>query len=315
MKRGGNGRVDLYRMEKQRGGAVVRERREDMGWEEGGMGAWGRHVPVLLFVTGYGVVEKVFSPDDLRLERLRNSGEVFCDVQEKEDGRLVVGFVRCEYLEAVREKLEHHGAMVAGIRLFTGECPDGRISGMVAEFYAGWKVWKSLVFNDRWAGMVADRLRWLVLGVVLLVCVGNYFAGRYLQAGNENIRRELSVRERRQKDRNDVSQQVRQMMGAFNEVGRCRYGFVADRIASVIPEGVCLKRLEMLPLEKKVEKGKELQWRKGCVVLDGETDRAEEVTCLLTGLGREKSIRQVKLLLLEQDRRSGRFVFRVELQI
>lgn len=299
LERSGNDSIVRYLMDRK--GRMARVDNED------------KKMPVVLLFRGDGVIRKELEFSDDRLRKIRENGE-FIYEQEEQAERVVVTCVR---KERVKEWIEIYGrkkSRLAAIRVGVGE-DEAEAERCAALFFHQPVTAGGVAKDDLLAGWIADRLKIPVLLVALGVLAANYWASGYLTSREKLLRSRISLQQKSRQAQEDMSAQARKLSDEFQRAGGYDYCRVLDEIACRVPETMLLSRLEIIPLLKPPEPGKELSLREGYVVIEGTTEVATEVSAFLTGLTGEGLFRQVKLLLLEQDKRNGHFAFKMELQL
>lgn len=271
----------------------------------------GAAAPFVVLYRGKGVLQKVMDRTDERLFRIRESGEFIWEQQE-EDEQVRITFLRKERMgewESIRQ-----GEKPGGVYLcMADEEPEMLRCALL--FFRQRVTLSALAGRDALCSWVAGRLQRPVLFAVLGIVAGSYFASVYLEREGQLWQSQLIRRQQDRRTEDRISGEQAGLLSEFRQGGNYDYSLLLDRIAGCVPETVILHRLVLIPLLKPMEAGKKLQLREHYALIGGTTADVRDVNAFLTGLTGEKLFRQVKLLNLEQDKRSGEFIFQIELQI
>lgn len=274
--------------------------------------------PVLISVTGYGVVTKP-TENTAIVEKVTSDPETFAwslSSRENMDKRTEsISFVRREQVEPLLESLSGKGVPTADIRYAAAtDDPEWEARRQAEGFYRNLS-WRTLLrssVESRMAAKAAERrLRLPVLGVMLLLLVVNTFASGSLQERRAQLRTVLSAREKKMERSQERTAGRTAIVADFTRRLPYRHALLLDRAASHVPPSVTLTSLAVQPMLKTLEDGHDPVCAYGFLTIRGRTQDAGSVSALMGGLKSEPLLREARLEGLEQNRESGETEFKI----
>ncbi len=309
-------KVDVVRTIRDKHGTRVESAVTDMEPEE--LGGMKLKDPVLAVVSGHGVIRKVFQAEDADgMERVTGNEELIYSRSGEEKGEVTLCFTRRERIVSLEEMISRERMPVLEMRV---ACGDGKTTDdaallLAGRFYGNKVGWRELVHGgtrgDRLAGLVADKIKIVMLCSLLVLLLVNYLWNGSVRERYAGQQIEMSSLERDVSNREKLSREMENVVREFKGNGVKRYCAILDRIAAVVPPKVNLETLTVNPLLKTIEERKSLVLREGYVELTGETPVSGEVTVFTGALAECDFARQVKLLSLDKDRETGMFHFKI----
>lgn len=219
---------------------------------------------------GYGVMRRLYGKTDWA-GRVTAGDEFLWEWKEVGEKRLLV-FVRRVEVVSWLEKWEQEGWAMAGISL-SAVAGVLDLEAWVEQTYRHWqdmKYWrKGKKEQQVIAALLLKRLKWPVLLAALVLSGIAYPLQTALRRQVLQQEEELSLWQRKIQLRRDDEERAGRMSRMLTGGGRLAPLF--DRIAAAVPRGVTLVRLEANPPERRVEAGKPLVLKEGCVMVEGYT--------------------------------------------
>ncbi|WP_461630268.1 hypothetical protein [Labilibaculum euxinus] len=95
-----------------------------------------------------------------------------------------------------------------------------------------------------------------------------------------------------------------------------RLCFYADRLVVELPESVRLQSMEVNPLQKKIRKGKEIQYNVGNILVQGETDQPMDLNRWIQNLKKEEWVDKVEKqeYFLKQKNEPAEFILEIRVK-
>lgn len=274
--------------------------------------------PVLMVVSGHGVIRKVFQVgDEEGMERVMGNEELIYSRSGGENGGTVLCFTRRERLATLDEMIlrEQFPVLEMKVDCDAGKKTDEAALSLAEVFYKDKVGWRELIHGgargDRLAGLVAGKIKIVMLCGLLGLLLVNYLWNASVRERYAGQQMEMSSLERDVSDREKLSREMENMVREFKGNEIRHYGVMLDRIAAVVPPKVNLETLTVNPLLKTIEERKSLVLREGYVELSGETSDSGEVTVFTGALAECDFAHRVKLLSLDKDRETGIFHFKI----
>lgn len=269
--------------------------------------------PVLVLFTGYGVIAKDCTGKTDWAGRVTAGDEFLWEWKEVGEKRLLV-FVRRVEVVSWLEKWEQEGWAMAGISL-SAVAGVLDLEAWVEQTYRHWQTWKYWRKGKKEqqviAALLLKRLKWPVLLAALVLSGIAYPLQTALRRQVLQQEEELSLWQRKIQLRRDDEERAGRMSRMLTGGGRLAPLF--DRIAAAVPRGVTLVRLEANPPERRVEAGKPLVLKEGCMMVEGYTREPADVALFtekLSGAGRSW---RVTLERLDRRTEKADFTFRISI--
>ncbi|WP_418420953.1 hypothetical protein [Alistipes indistinctus] len=233
---------------------------------------------------------------------------------ERGRGKRLLVFVRRVEVVSWLEKWEQEGWAMAGISL-SAVAGVLDLEAWVEQTYRHWQTWKYWRKGKKEqqviAALLLKRLKWPVLLAALVLSGIAYPLQTALRRQVLQQEEELSLWQRKIQLRRDDEERAGRMSRMLTGGGRLAPLF--DRIAAAVPRGVTLVRLEANPPERRVEAGKPLVLKEGCVMVEGYTREPADVALFtekLSGAGRSW---RVTLERLDRRTEKADFTFRISI--
>lgn len=264
-------------------------------------------------VCGQGVVSK---PDDAEISmRVKADGKTF--LWSSADGR--TSFVRRERLQAIMRDIEDR--KIVPMEVFCADAATdfcASADGFAAQLRDSLR-WKRLLRPCRESSAAAQavvrRLALPVLGVFLILLVGNMLFSSGINTRRQLLQRELTAREHTASTSASVDARQQELLSQFAARPAVRRTVVCDRIAHAVPAQVTLTSLEVDPLAKRFEARKPFLCKEGGVLIEGTAPTAADISLFTGRLSELTCCREVRLTSVEKQRDGSRLSFRIELGV
>ncbi len=187
----------------------------------------------------------------------------------------------------------------------------------IVQFYAGYYSEENLNFEFRKEisyKRLSVLIGWAALLFLLGALLGNYFwfeslSKRYNAISseyrlNETVLQKLKIAETELKQTEDLI-----IKGGL--VGSSSFAFFSDRIASCLPNGITLTRMEILPLKGKMISGKEIQFFNQTIIIEGETYEVLLIDRWINTIKKEDWVKDVRLDSFFNDGDNEPSVFKI----
>lgn len=278
-----------------------------------------KQFPVALIIYGQGIVSKAYSSDSEFARKIIGNSAEFLSVQEKANEKEIrLTFMRRTLYESVVDELSKSSLPPYAVRMCPAANPSAEVFAAAEEFFSRDMRWKNRISGSREADLLnrylAKQLLLPVLGVILFALVVNFFIGDHLTKTIQRQNYELSIyRENAARRSLEREQQLRLETLGIRE-SAYPFGFIADRIAAVVPDGIMLSALTIFPVTVKIRENKPVHSARDRISIRGESVLSDSVSLFSDALGSLEFVRQIKLLSLEKDRH-GKYLFVMELYL
>jgi Tfp pilus assembly protein PilN len=277
-----------------------------------------RKFPVVLVLSGQGIVDKSYPTGDPALQRIAARPEEFLFAQEDRGETQRLTFMRREQYEQALAGCSAVRGAVIGVRIDPQGDMEAEALAAGREFFddalSFRQLKKASPENNTLFSLLTGRLLLPVLGMVLIALTVNFFVRKGLEEEREQQQFLLGRLQQNAAAREQEEGGQRRLQELLLPQARHPYAWIADRIAVVIPEGVVLTELTVHPLQAKLQVDKPARTDAGRVVIRGESSGAASVTRLTDTLSRSEVHRSVQLISLSRGR-DGNYLFEIDLRL
>lgn len=285
--------------------------------------------PVLLFITGYGIIRKAFRKEEDAGRIIYNDG-LIRECRESREGEYLYTFTRKDKVGWILDQLEQYRIPVMDIFLSRedeetllsredDESLQQALSLVAARYYAKGIKWRELFEVEQRGNLLSEwvlkKIKLPALLFLMFLMLVNYFWYDKVRENYSRQQTELSLSENSYADRNKLSSEMQRMLEEYRESRKDNTAFVLDRIASRVPEELMLECLVVDPVLKGMEEKKPLLIRSGYVEMTGTTLAPDKVTFFTGRLSEPDFVKEVKLISLNKQRESGRFNFKIWIRL
>lgn len=275
--------------------------------------------PVLLLVTGYGVIVRNCGEDLPFEHRIRSDREFLWNVLMPAGGTKQFVFVRRGQVDVLLRQLEKGRITPLKLNILPGDGDREPALLEAKRFYdENLKIKKTFASgaeNDRLAGWLAGKLKLPALLLLLCLLGINYPLRLLLQRRYSLQQAEYACVRQKISEKHQRLEKTRLIFREFGEEPAERLSVLADHIASLLPETVVLESLVLNPLKQKVEELKPLPLQRHCIRLEGCTSVPGEVTVFTARLSERNPGWQIKLITLTIQKDTGDFYFKIDIRV
>lgn len=254
----------------------------------------------LVVVSGDGVTRRRNDPDDPVSRRILSNGSLFRTIQGDD-----ICFVRKEEVESSLERLAKRRIHVLEVYV-TDVVDEDKITGIISFVKAEKIRVGNIVRDDRLrefvAGRLFDDLRLPFLATILILLLANWLVFSSLSGKLAGARAVHNLSVRNEKAASETTERQRLLMSRLNEHVSRDLALRCDKVGASVPEDV---RLTSMSAEV-VKDINELH-------VKGEGSSARSVVTFSDALKGCGVFSDVDFVLLDQDRRTGAFVFELKL--
>lgn len=271
--------------------------------------------PVILLVSGYGVLCREREDDAPMLNRIMSDTKTF--FYKEKDG--TVSFIRREQLERVSGLLEKNNIELCDTDLFTGEITPEIIERHALRFVKNNITFRRVFTPGKTgsviAGSIYKNIRLYVLALFFSLLMLNLFLKGSLEKEYGAQAAELSALRKQNEQLQEVSQEKERIGKVFRDNIPWKYGMLCDYLAACVPPDIILQRMGVQPLLKALSGGESPAIRTNTILVSGYASRTEQITFFLQNIEKEEYARKVQLKEMRQDKENGNFTFTIEILI
>ena len=276
--------------------------------------------PVLVLCGGHGVIVKESETATDLIARVCNQNDRFRWSRYPDSSGEHFAFAQRTQLLPLEEWLQD--VPVVDLQLSALPNPDQQSRATLERadrFYRPELSWKMFLKPSAQSTILANgivsRLRLPVLGLLLLLLIGNYLLSDHLTAQKQQWQQQVDIARTRLGQQERLSDQKQQLWQDFNRLPEIPYALICDRIAEAVPADISLTELSVQPLQKKLEEHKTLALDERIITLKGMAIQADEITEFAQRLQQNPLIQTLTLIRLEQETETPFFRFHIRMSL
>ncbi|MDR0894159.1 MAG: hypothetical protein LBN06_02480 [Prevotellaceae bacterium] len=281
-----------------------------------------KHRPVILYITGEGVLSKHYPTEDVARKKITENKELLWSVTSsgKDSEGVTVSFMRRERIAPLLEELDRYAVPIleqhiASTHLSAGELSPGEA---LKRAFALSNLRRKPEQLNLLCRLLYHRLQLPVLLLFLVLLLGNFLLSERWRRENNLLQTELSARQRNDKLQKESREKQGRISNEYRKVPSVSFALLSDRIASYVPEEVRLNRLSLFPATSSgslIGRDKEVKLSFGIIHLTGETTIPGSATLFSRFLSNDPLFDSVKVVSLERQKDSPLFQFELHLKI
>lgn len=308
--------------------------------------------PVVAVFYGGGVVQKLLPADSALVAQMTGNADFLHNTALTAEGRTALSFVRKEWLQKATDELGKMNVhvvcpsvgivpLIPLLEQWPDKCPDRLLdcrikyngkkieeitpqspaenmefcAGLYAARFYSTHPLKKIIGSPTLSMLLFNRLKLTVLLTVFAVVLANMFLLNYFDKKNREQAFLLStvVRQNESRQKQIGRQQV--LLQELTPPIPYAWGFLLDRIASCVSDGLVFNTLEIQPLLKQPENNKSVQVDRGRIKITGESPAVETITSFTSRLKKESFAGQLKLVSIRYDKDKQSFHFEIDLPL
>ena len=296
----------------------VRIKKRIRNFQPGDRNRGWRNRPAVLVIYGREVVSRICPDKSDFAVRIRENKEFISFGELQEGGTVKLTFMRREAYRLLRNRLEEEHFPIVAARICAGSDCTEEVYAAGKEYFTNdltlRRLLKPSAEGSALASLLFSRLALPVLGSALVFLGANrWVCGRLeqdvqrRQAELGTLRQSALLRERRHTEGKQVETEYAPPLPY-------PYAFLADRIASAVPDGVMLTVLGIRPLCGRLQFGRPLPPADPKAIVRGESVSSASVAGFADTLKSLDFGRRLNLVSLDRDRES-RYVFELEIPL
>lgn len=262
--------------------------------------------PLILIISGKGVVTKDFRAESEESRQITNHPEEFLFASESTgESTLRITFLRRKMYDSLCHHMNIERLPVIEVRIDAGNNAELEAIKAAEEFWtaeAGIKeIMAPSLHSSTLLSILAKQLLLPVLGILLVVLLANFLVQQNLASRLNDQQVRMSHAQKTSAQAEKISGQKQQVLNDLVSEIHYPYSWIADRIASVVPDDIVLSELEIQPLSGKIQANKPVVADENKVVVKGRCRNPESVTSLTDSIHSFGIFSSVQLNVLNRD--------------
>lgn len=275
--------------------------------------------PLILIISGKGVVSKDFRTESEEVRQITNHPEEFLFASENTgENRCRITFLRRKMYDSLCQEINIEKLPVIEVRIDAGNNTKHEAIKAAEEFWATQSGMKEILTpsmrSSTLLSLLTKQLSLPVLGVLLVILLGNFMIQQNITdrlKGQQTLMSQAQRNSAQVERITDIKQQV--LNDLVNEI-HYPYSWIADRIASVVPDDIVLSELEIQPLNGKIQANKTVEADENRIVVKGRCKDPESVTSLTDSIHSLGIFSTVQLNVLSKDRNNN-YQFNIDISL
>lgn len=273
--------------------------------------------PVVVFVMGYGVINKNRAEAAQIVSKVTSDSENFLFTFKGQDN---LWFVRKSQIADVLAKLEQLSAKVIDVKCgcvnrSNDAVDEDDLRELFREEITLKESLRPTLKGSTLATMAAKRIQLPALGVIMVALIVNFMIGQSIREQYATKHAELTTLQGVAGKQTEISKSMEKLAAEFGKQFPYKYAWICDRVGVLLPEGITLSQLSVQPLTKPLEQNKKPTIAEQQIRIEGETPSAKTVSYYLRSLQQEKFGTNLRLTSIEQNAESKLFHFKIEMQL
>ena len=275
--------------------------------------------PLILIIGGKGVVSKDYKIESEEAGQITNHPEEFLFASENTgDNMLRVTFLRRKMYDTLCREINIEKLPIVDVRIDARNNTGYEAIKAAEEFWTTQPGIKDILTpsmrSSTLLSLLAKQLLLSVLAVLLVILLGNFFMQQHItgKLKEQQVLMSQAQKNSAQAERTtDLKQQI--LNDLVNEI-HYPYSWIADRIASVVPDDIVFSELEIQPLNGKVQANKPVAADENRIVVKGRCKDPASVTSLTDSIHSLGIFSTVQLNVLNKDRNNN-YQFNIDISL
>lgn len=275
--------------------------------------------PLILVISGKGVISKSYKENSEELKQITDRLDDFLFAKEViGNGIVKVTFLRRKLYEVLCKELNIESLPLIEVRIDANNNPQEEAKKAAEEFQiSGFSirdVFTPSIRSSKLLSLVAGKILLPALLILLAILLVNFFVQQDIASRLKEqqflltqVKRNTDQAEKKQGERQQILEQL------VNEPGY-PYAWIADRIASVVPDEIILAELNIQPLKDRIQRNKPLNVERDKVVIKGTSINSTSVTAFTDSIQGLRIFKTVQLDMLNKDR-NGNYQFTLNISL
>ena len=275
--------------------------------------------PLVLTISGKGVISKIYKENSEELKRITEQPNDFLFASENVgDGMLKLTFLRRNLYDILCEELNIENFTLVEVRIDANNNPEQEARKAAEDFWTSKfsikEAFAPSIRSSSLLSLVAKKVSLPVLLFLIVVLLINFFVQQNIanQLQEQQIRLAQTKRNTAQVEKNLGEKQ--QILNQLSNEPRFSYAWIADQIASVVPDEIILTELEIQPLKDRIQENKPVNVEKNKILIKGQSLNPASVTDFTDSIQVLGAFGPVQLTMHNKDR-NDHYLFTLDVSL
>jgi len=279
-----------------------------------------KNVPVLIIITGEGIISKIYDKQDITDKRIIKDPDFIWNIETENGQGQILSFLRRDKLSNLLQVFKQHHLVLIDMWIYgTGVKYDvqKRLDKLYIEHFKSSMLLKSPDYKDILANVIFQKIFFPVLLLFFTLLLGNYFLNSYYTKQYQQMQSVIQQDERKNRVNSLEEQKKNQLLAGYNQIPNQSFALLADRIASYVPANLYLTSLNIFPIEKNsnTRDKSTLPLDFHIIRLKGTVETPGSVTLLSQLLESDSLFEKVKVVQIGRMKNTNLFEFELEINL
>ena len=292
----------LYRIKHSKGNVIILNSQEGDNMSE-----WNVKSPVIIVVTGYGIIKKDILGNTAIYEKVKTDSTTYTFSENNKEFM----FLRNTNIQNILEKLHILKVRCLSLRLSDVQyMNDTDVLKYALDFFdkkaTAENLFSFTLEADIIAGVIYERLRLPVLCSIFILLLANTFIRNNLENKYNAQKGVLNHLQRNQIQHEKSNNNKKAYAEEFLHASDIRYAVIADRIASIVPDDISLTTLHIASLDKDMNNS---------ICIEGFSKDNNVIGVFLNNITEFDFVQDAHIENVQHNHRDNRHSFKIRLAI
>lgn len=279
-----------------------------------------KNVPVLIIITGEGIISKTYDKQDITNKRIIKDPDFIWNIETVDGQGQILSFLRRDKLSELLQVFKQHHLVLIDTWIYGADVKYNvqmRLDKLHIEHFKSSMLLKSPDYKDILANVLFQKIFFPVLLLFFALLLGNYFLNSYYTKQYQQMQSVIQQDERKNRVNSLEEQKKNQLLDGYNQISNKSFALLADRIASYVPANLYLTSLNIFPLGKNsnTKDKSTLPLNFHIIRLKGTVETPGSVTLLSQLLESDSLFEKVKVVQLGRMKNTNLFEFELEITL
>lgn len=277
-----------------------------------------KNSPVLVVVTGDGIISKVYDKQDPNNKRIQKDASFLWNIELDDNKVEIISFMRKDNLTDLLQALNQQRSLLIDIWIYASNVEyslQARLEKLYADQFKSSTLFNTPNYKDILANTLFQKIFLPVLLFFFTLLLGNYFLNSYYTEQYQQKQAVIQQNKRISRMNSADEQKKNLLIAGYNLIPNQSFALLSDRIASYIPANMYLTLIDLFPVGKKTNSRnkKELPLEFHIIRIKGVVETPGSVTLLSQLLEADKLFDNVKVIQLNRIKNKNLFEFELEI--
>lgn len=263
--------------------------------------------PIILTISGKGIISKNYKENSEELKRITEQPDDFLFASENMgDGILRVTFLRRHLYESLCKELVVEKLSLVEVRIDANNDPEQEAQKAAEDFWTSEfgvkEAFTPCMRSSCLMSLVAKKILLPVLLFLIVVLLINFFVQQNIGSQLQEQQTLLAQTKRNTAQVEKNLGEKQQLLDQLGNEAKFPYAWIADQVASVVPNEMILTELNIQPLRDRIQNNKPVTTENNKVVIKGRSINPTSVTDFIDSIHGLGVFGAIQLTMHNKDR-------------